>query len=103
MDEEQLRPFGLARRIGESKEGLNGEIWDPVDITNLFGAYCARSPAAVDVYPSAAVLVALCRLDADCCLPSPVQRELKSYKQLKLKIDQYHDVAEANDIEGAFD
>lgn len=103
VDADQLRPFGVARRVGESKDILKGEVWDPIDITNLFGAYCARSPIAVDEYPRAAVLVAQSRLDVDLCLPKTVVRELKAQKQLKAQIDNYHAVAEANDIEGALD
>jgi hypothetical protein len=52
--ESQMRPFGIIRFVRGNLQLdpprdpnviITGELWEPVDPTDLFGAYCAKLPA----------------------------------------------------------
>lgn len=100
VNSDQLRPFGLVRFLSGLIDKnpprnptalLTGEVWEPADVTDLFGPYCASSPARTEAFQQGAVLYFDVCLDSVGRLPSQVERGL--LQDFEDVIEDYHKAA----------
>jgi hypothetical protein len=102
IESHQRRPFGISRFLRgglqldpprDENRTITVEVWEPVDSTDLFGAYCAKSPAEEAQILQGAVLYFDASLDM-LGRPDPaVCVSLMSDISMKRAVDKYHEWA----------
>lgn len=107
-DAGQLKPFGVSRYLsGELQldaprnqdSVIKVEVWEPVDPTDLFGAYCAKAPVEETEIVQGAILYFDVTLDSLGRLDSSVCAGLLTSAAMQRAVDKYHAWAKQSEFD----